>query len=660
MPATPEKGSRREPHPCLESAVQSRPHDDLQKQLVWLLREQFEGQRASLEDMHNEHRRMVEGLLSEQRSALTGMASSLKRQEQGLEKVTQSLLQHTLSQRIAGQAAARQKEPEPSVQKVVAELEASQEKRMKAMMREVGKLVADSPQGRARTAPPSSGTPSPDPGGMSRAATPQVIIDRLKGHGTALQSEAVAEEEQGGSEDDSQPERPKTDFISALAAARTTAFNASADNEDDEGSNDSERSICNFCWRHLERLSTAIILLNCIWLGVEADIGLRYAQRGEPSPPWSVAIDFIFAVVGGLELTARMGKQGVSFFTCPNVRWNLLDAVIVGVQVFDATFSGYNASFVRVIRTVRIFIAARALRKIEHLRTIRLMVEILMGCAGAFAWAAVLGIVVVYINAVALLQIVTVILDTDAPGLDPAFLRYYGSLPRTMLSLFMAVSGGESWAKLVDPLVQMSEWFYIPCIAFVCFVLLGLLNIVTAIFVDSAGNIAKVDESMWRREAISSPDSPLNKIRAILRKADRTRSGCILFRQLEELAADRKFRELMDAFGVDVHDSKGLFHMLDSDALGQVGIDEFIHGLLNMKCQGRTVDTGTMMYENQRILIRLMASMRFNEAHFQELSDALNLSRRTRTMDLTSFMESTRSSEAAMAATMSGRRPSPP
>eukprot|EP00438_Fugacium_kawagutii_P021195 Skav201592 [mRNA] locus=scaffold152:593993:598815:+ [translate_table: standard] len=75
---------------------------------------------------------------------------------------------------------------------------------------------------------------------------------------------------------------------------------------------------------------------------------------------------------------------------------------------------------------------------------------------------------------------------------------YYGSIISTMLSLWSAISGGNDWMEYAETLRTMGGvGYYVTFILFIAFCTIGLFNVVTGIFVDSAVEAA----NMFRSDA---------------------------------------------------------------------------------------------------------------------------------------------------------------
>merc|ERR1719384_2515863 len=64
--------------------------------------------------------------------------------------------------------------------------------------------------------------------------------------------------------------------------------------------------------------------------------------------------------------------------------------------------------------------------------------------------------------------------------------RMYGSLPKSMYTLFAAVSQGFSWDVTLLPLKDLHMFYSAALLIYISLVLFGVSNVVTSVFVESA------------------------------------------------------------------------------------------------------------------------------------------------------------------------------
>merc|ERR1712032_962026 len=64
--------------------------------------------------------------------------------------------------------------------------------------------------------------------------------------------------------------------------------------------------------------------------------------------------------------------------------------------------------------------------------------------------------------------------------------QYWSSLVQAMITLFMAITGGNDWIEFAAPLKVVDPVFYYVFVSYIFFACVSLLNILTGIFVNSA------------------------------------------------------------------------------------------------------------------------------------------------------------------------------
>lgn len=86
------------------------------------------------------------------------------------------------------------------------------------------------------------------------------------------------------------------------------------------------------------------------------------------------------------------------------------------------------------------------------------------GVRKALFWALVLLALIIYIFSLILADAVLAYGSTHEDGK-----QYFGSLDRTMLTLFMSISGGVSWEDAIEPLRETSAFYVVLFVVYVAF-----------------------------------------------------------------------------------------------------------------------------------------------------------------------------------------------
>merc|ERR1712137_1311772 len=98
---------------------------------------------------------------------------------------------------------------------------------------------------------------------------------------------------------------------------------------------------------------------------------------------------------------------------------------------------------------------------------------------------------------------------------------------------------------------------------FIVFVIFGMLNILTGVFVQSTGSVARVDHDLVIQEEMKRAQSAVNQIRMLLADVDVDESGTVTLEELKRTLTDPKLRAHFAFLELDVSALQGLFKLID-------------------------------------------------------------------------------------------------
>lgn len=317
-----------------------------------------------------------------------------------------------------------------------------------------------------------------------------------------------------------------------------------------------------------ESASGGLILLCAVLIGVEAEYSMQ--TIGEPSPAVFRFLNSAFNFCFACELLLRMLVDGLLFFSCynPLIHWNVLDFTLIAFAVVE-----------EVLRTLRMLRLARILRILKVVRffsELRIMVNGVLGSAKSLFWALLLIILVNFLFGVFFMQLSLNYLesvDSKAPLLD-----YFGSLPRTMMTLYQAISGGIDWGTAVATLLPVSEMLEYVFSAYVFFTVFCCLNIITGIFVDNAKALKVADEENMHHEALRERAKWIHQVAELFSRIDRENRGQVSKEDfIYQLSHSDRVTTTFDKLGIntDTTDTDELWELFDSSASDNIDQDEF-------------------------------------------------------------------------------------
>merc|ERR1712137_848865 len=166
----------------------------------------------------------------------------------------------------------------------------------------------------------------------------------------------------------------------------------------------------------------------------------------------------------------------------------------------------------------------------------------------------------------------------------------FSTLRKSILSLFMSISGGKDWGVLFEALIPLSIAYRGLFCIFISVAIFGIANIVTAIFVDSAMQSGLTDRDVVVHEELAMKRCYLRSMQEVFEEIDCDETGCITLEEFESQLNDERVIAYFNALKLDVSDACTLFHLLDADCSNEVGIDEFIEGCFKLQGESRSLD----------------------------------------------------------------------
>lgn len=373
-----------------------------------------------------------------------------------------------------------------------------------------------------------------------------------------------------------------------------------------------------------EILFTGAVILNAIFMGVEVDIMVGSTLA---FPPVEFQIGRgIFTLVFFVEIVLRLAADGPFFFWDSNWAWNYLDVFIVTASIFETIIdvrqhlalnqeASVGAShhesirIMRIIRITRIIRVVRVTRVVRFVRALRTLVHSILSTLKALVWAMVLLCMIIYVFGIIFAQgandqlISASVTNSETRSV---LVRYWGSLPRSMYTLFKCMTNGVDWDMVVHPL----EWYWVALfMIYISFAYFAVLNVVTGVFCQSAIESAQHDQDMVIQGQIQNKSWYVQRTKQLFKDIDIDNSGVITFRQLERILSQPLTRQYFASLDIEPDDAWSLFKLLDQDHSNFIELDEFIEGCMRIRGSARSIDMARLMYEHRWLTKQLAAWM---------------------------------------------------
>lgn len=168
---------------------------------------------------------------------------------------------------------------------------------------------------------------------------------------------------------------------------------------------------------------------------------------------------------------------------------------------------------------------------------------------------------------------------------------------------------------------QPAELYLLIFMFYVCFTMVGLLNVVTGIFVDSAVCTRTEDEVIetWRSEQKNTCET----LRTIFVEGDADASGLMSLVEFRAHLLNPWVRAYFAGLEIDPSDAVSIFTLIAKEGSDEVDIDEFVSGVMKLKGHAKSVDVLTLMYDSARQTAQLNSFMAYVEAQMTVLRRGL-------------------------------------
>eukprot|EP00746_Dinoflagellata_sp_MGD_P029428 gnl/MRDRNA2_/MRDRNA2_169684_c0_seq1.p1 gnl/MRDRNA2_/MRDRNA2_169684_c0~~gnl/MRDRNA2_/MRDRNA2_169684_c0_seq1.p1 ORF type:complete len:710 (-),score=121.64 gnl/MRDRNA2_/MRDRNA2_169684_c0_seq1:135-2264(-) len=359
-----------------------------------------------------------------------------------------------------------------------------------------------------------------------------------------------------------------------------------------------------------EGLVLLVIVANTLYMAWETDWVAQNLQETEDSMPWVRGVELFFTIFFCLDLLLRIFVERTMFLTGRNAAWNLLDAFVVfvalleeGMRLLSSESAAVSSTkVVRVLRVLRLVRIVRFIRGAAFFAELRAICMGLAQTVGSLFWATLLLFIVIFVFSMYVTQGVAFYLmdinhvsseadellqgnTNNDVGFESNLRIRFGSLMRTMYSLWKAISGGSDWQSYADPLFVISWAMGSIFLVYIVFSVCALLNVVTGIFVNRAIKIAESDMDIKLLESIEARKEHIDAVKSVFEKADVDGSGTLSREEFEEHFDNPCVNAFLESLDLDLDGIKPtqLFDLLDFDGDSSISTSEFIYGCSTMK-----------------------------------------------------------------------------
>lgn len=349
-----------------------------------------------------------------------------------------------------------------------------------------------------------------------------------------------------------------------------------------------------------------VIIVNSIVVTLMTDWMIEHGKEGA-AMPWSyVIIDYVCLACYLVELILCLMVHRWYFFVNESAGWNWLHFILVILSAMDLA-ADWGADdtgtimYMRSLRFCRVTKAFRIFRVMTSFHELAAMLRSFTSCLWAMLWSFMLLYLLLYLCALIFAQGISESLADDVfLDQEEAVRNHFGSVGRTMLSLYMSVTGGADWIiyyEILEYTGFLYPWLFL---AFTFLFTFALVNILTALFVEKAVEGAKPEREyriLHERQKLAHQAAEL---RELFFKMDLDHSGRISWEEFSSCMLDSNIVAFMGSIGLEVTDAEFLWKLVAGED-GDLEITTFVDTCMAVRGQASTLDVQKQLLSIERI-----------------------------------------------------------
>jgi hypothetical protein len=353
-----------------------------------------------------------------------------------------------------------------------------------------------------------------------------------------------------------------------------------------------------------EMLCGTVILANAIAIGWRQDALTRAAMGDTDARACDTcadAVNYFLVLMFVFEIAFRMFAKRWRYIFGKEWKWNVADCIMATYCIIEFAVSRTYYPYFQIVRTLRLVRVVRAIRGVRVFRDVRLMVCSLSQSLVPLFSAFALLFVVIYLFSICFMYGAASYVEdgsTRAEVVDDLKANY-GNLSVTMYTLLLAISNGRDWNELAAPLGEIHVGFQALFMFYVLFVVIGVLNVLTSIFVERARELSKLDRDLATQGELTSQEAFLTQMRTIFEEVDDEKYGRITWQKFRDYLRSDTAQAFLATQQLDTSDAARLFSLMEVDDAGAVSVEEFALGCMRLRGPAKSSDVALLLRETK-------------------------------------------------------------
>eukprot|EP00746_Dinoflagellata_sp_MGD_P131142 gnl/MRDRNA2_/MRDRNA2_64957_c0_seq1.p1 gnl/MRDRNA2_/MRDRNA2_64957_c0~~gnl/MRDRNA2_/MRDRNA2_64957_c0_seq1.p1 ORF type:complete len:674 (+),score=94.57 gnl/MRDRNA2_/MRDRNA2_64957_c0_seq1:66-2024(+) len=320
--------------------------------------------------------------------------------------------------------------------------------------------------------------------------------------------------------------------------------------------------------------------------------------------------EYFFTIFFLIELIIRLVKEGKRYF---DSKMNWMDFFIVCTTVLDVLAGELvgtefpNLTFMRLLRLSKLTRVLRVVRILSFFDQLRVLLAAIGRAMPALAWSLGLLGILQCVGAIFMTQSLQPWLKDEGNALQDREQIYYffGTFVRAFMTMFEITLAPGTWGRCGRVVIhQVGSYYMLFFLVYLSFVSFTIMSVIRALFLKETLSAAARDSEIVMAEMNRDPRY-LSSILKIFNEIDTNGNGIITTDELDHMVHDEGILYWLKQLGLNAHEVKGVFVLMD-DGDDEITFAEFVSGIMRLKNASKGVDLATLLYENKKVLSRVL------------------------------------------------------
>jgi hypothetical protein len=168
--------------------------------------------------------------------------------------------------------------------------------------------------------------------------------------------------------------------------------------------------------------------------------------------------------------------------------------------------------------------------------------------------------------------------------------EYWGTVSKSLMSLFQIVTLDHWSSSLVRPLVRRHPTFLLIIVPFLLVCVMSMMNVIVSVFVESIIASATTNDEKRAREEFKVHLRIMDSLKQVFLEADVDSSGDLDKSEIKLAWGQQHVRDRVKCLGLNYKDLMTLFDVLDEEKTGNVACEKFFRGCTRMRGLAKASD----------------------------------------------------------------------